>query len=380
MRRTLCLFVFLLLSMTDLALAQDTPAAPQPVTPAPLFSTPAATVVPSTGDSRLASCAAPTLPNFVPYTVRLGDASLADLLMGSSTVTPAQLAALNCLDDAQFPPVGATLWLPADAFVVAGAAASANEAIAETASTAPQITSFAADAESVLNDQGLTLSWQAQGQTAYLYLCPTPPEAGCSRPRTAGPLPLMGSMTIGSFWRANPVRFRLEVVGGDSANRPITQDVTVEVTCAQQWLGGAGTSPTCPEDPARTVTAVWQPFQGGVMMWFSDTRQIYVMTNADGRVSVYTDPYVEGMADPTAAAPEGLFTPVRGFGQIWQALGGAESSGLGWAMAAEIGFDSARQPAGRTSYTTYVQGPGATVYAITEVPSMDGGYWTQVAG
>jgi hypothetical protein len=141
-----------------------------------------------------------------------------------------------------------------------------------------------------------------------------------------------------------------------------------------------GTSPTCPEDPARTVTAVWQPFQGGVMMWFSDTHQIYVMTNADGRVSVFNDPYVEGMADPTAVAPEGLLTPTRGFGQIWQALGGAEGSGLGWAMTAETGFDSARQPAGRTSYTTYVQGPGATVYAITEVPGLEGGYWTQVAG
>jgi hypothetical protein len=49
-------------------------------------------------------------------------------------------------------------------------------------------------------------------------------------------------------------------------------------------------------------------------------------------------------------------------------------------MSTEIGFDSARQPAGRTSYTTYIQGPGETVYAITEIPGMEMGYWAQVAG
>jgi hypothetical protein len=51
---------------------------------------------------------------------------------------------------------------------------------------------------------------------------------------------------------------------------------------------------------------------------------------------------------------------------------------LGWALEEEIGFDSARQAAGRQSYTTYIQGPGATVYAVTLVPNTDGGYWVQV--
>jgi hypothetical protein len=52
---------------------------------------------------------------------------------------------------------------------------------------------------------------------------------------------------------------------------------------------------------------------------------------------------------------------------------------LGWAREEEIGFDSARQAAGRQSYTVYIKGPGATVYAVTLLPNTDGGYWAQVA-
>lgn len=373
MRRSLYFAILLVLLVAQTAVAQTQ----QPVTPALPFSTSAApaTVVPSAQDARLASCAAPNAPNFLPYVVRPGD-RLPDLLTGSTTVTPAQLAALNCLDTSDVVPVGATIWLPADAFVVARSGA-APEATAEADIQNAQITAFSADVESVLNDQNVTLSWQAQGAAAYVYPCPSAEEAECARPHSAQPQPLTGALTIGDFPEAGSYHFRLEVTGGET---PATEDVTVEVACAQAWLGGVGASPRCPEDPARTVTAVWQPFQGGVMIWFSDTKQIYVMTNADGRVRVFQDTYVEGSPDPEAIAPEGLLTPIRGFGLVWQALGGAEGSGLGWAMSTEIGFDSARQPAGRTSYTTYIQGPGETVYAITEIPGMEMGYWAQVAG
>jgi hypothetical protein len=378
MRRTVYLVALFVFTVAQAAVAQSTPPpTPQPVTPALPFSTaaPPATVVPSAQDARLAACAAPNAPNFVPYVVRPGD-RLPDLLTGSTTITPAQLAALNCLDTADVVPVGAVIWLPADAFVVVQSNPAA-EATAEATIPNAQIATFSADTESILNDQVVTLTWQAQGAAAYVYPCPSARDAGCLRPRSAQPQPVSGSLTISDFPHAGSYTFRLEVT---DAETPATEDLTIEVTCAQQWLGGLGASPRCPEDPARTVTAVWQPFEGGVMIWFSDTQQIYAMTNADGRVRVFQDTYVEGSPDPEAAAPEGLLTPIRGFGLVWQALGGAEGSGLGWALAPEIGFDSARQPAGRTSYTTYVQGPGETVYAITEIPAMEMGYWAQVAG
>ncbi|MBK8024279.1 MAG: hypothetical protein IPK19_23315 [Chloroflexi bacterium] len=61
-----------------------------------------------------------------------------------------------------------------------------------------------------------------------------------------------------------------------------------------------------------------------------------------------------------------------------EALGGEE--GLGWATAAEQGFDSARQPAGRLSYTTYVLAADEAVYAITELPDAEIGFWSVVLG
>ncbi len=194
------------------------------------------------------------------------------------------------------------------------------------------------------------------------------------RPPTAPPLPISGSLTKSNFHSAGTYTYRLEVAG---TNGPVTQDIALTVTCAQTWLGGIGAQPSCPDDPAISVYGVWQPFEGGVMIWLSDVKQIYVMTN-DGRVRVYEDLYIDGQPDPSAQAPAERFTPVRGFGAIWQAIGGADS-GLGWGLTKEVGYDAARQAAGRTSYTTYLQGPGSIVYAITQIPGQATGYWAQVS-
>ena len=150
------------------------------------------------------------------------------------------------------------------------------------------------------------------------------------------------------------------------------------MTCAQDWLGGIGAIPLCPEDPARTVYAVWQPFQHGVMIWFSDSEADLRHERTTVRCTTYVDQYVEGQPDPGEQAPNGLLTPVRGFGLIWEALGGADSP-LGWAQSKEVGYDAARQAAGRTSYTTYIAGPGSIVYAVTQIPGAEVGYWAQVA-
>lgn len=369
--------------------------AQEQVTPQVPFSTPAplVRVTPDANDARAAACAAPSAQGYVPYAIRPGD-TLAALIAANTSITVTQLAALNCLDDPDALPIGAVIWLPAPPTVesVLNSAAESQtvQSVPPTAETVPEetatsdsltpeivpeteaiIQSFNASQDTLLNTDSATLSWLAEGDTAYLYPCFV--EA-CSRPFFAQPLPVEGSVTLGNFHSAGTVRYRLEVSG---AGGPVTRDTTVEVTCAQEWLGSMGASPRCPDDPARNVYIVWQPFEHGVMLWFSDTAQIYIMTD-DGQLNVYEDVFVEGQPDPSVVAPSGLFTPVRGFGQIWQALGGAESP-LGWATTGEIGYDGARQAAGRTSYTTYIQGPGSNVYAITEIPGAENGWWAQVA-
>jgi hypothetical protein len=340
-----------------------------PVTPAVPFSqtpTPQVITLPS-NDARAAVCTAPVLDGFRPYLVRAGD-SLDALLAGSRAITPAQAAALNCLDATDALPVGAVLFLPEDALAVRRLPAPVVAPAAE-----PAIESFTASADDILNDGPVELAWDATGERVYLYACPADPDAACDRPALATPTAGQGSLELGGFLRAGDVRFRLEAVAGGES---ITEDVTVTVTCAQPWLGDVGASPACPEEPALTVFAVFQPFERGALLWFGDTRQIYVLTD-DGRLRVYQDSFVEGMPDPAGVAPDGLLTPVRGFGRLWETLGG-ETGPLGWATAPEAGFDAARQAAGRTSYTTYVQGTDGRVYAFTEIPGVAVGYWQEV--
>ena len=371
MRRFLFLFAALLI-LPSLALAAQSATATggiTPVTPAVPFAqtpTPQVITLPS-NDARAAVCTAPIVDGFRPYLVRTGDL-LDALLAGTRAVTPAQAAALNCLDVTDALPVGAVVFLPEDALAVRALPAPTGRAEGDAA-----IDSFTASAEDILNDGPVELEWEATGEQVYLYACPHDPEAACDRPALAAPTAAQGTLELGGFLRAGDVRFRLEAVTGDEFE---TEDLTVTITCAQPWLGDLGASPTCPEEPARTVFAVFQPFERGALLWFGDTRQIYVLTE-NGRLRVYQDSFVEGMPDPADVAPEGLLTPVRGFGRLWETLGGATGP-LGWATAPEVGFDSARQAAGRTSYTTYIQGTDSRVYAFTEIPGVAVGYWQEV--
>lgn len=367
MTRSIVILLFLMAFLIPSVAAQS-----DPVTPAVLTATPAAlteTSTPAPEDARLSICSAPALDGFTPYIIRPGD-RLADLLVGVPNISVTQLAAINCIDDPAALPVGAVIWLPQQPDM--GEA----EATQEAASTEnPEIIDFSASAETVPNQAGVTFSWEAVGEQAYFYACPANSETDCPRSLDAAPVSLtFTTPTISGFQYAGSLRYRLEVVG---AGKATTEDVTIEITCSQESLGGFSGFQACPSAPALAVFAVWQPFQGGIMLWFSDTRQIWVMTNADHRVQVFDDTYQEGDPSPDVAAPEGLVTPARGFGKIWEQIGGAESA-LGWALASESGFDSARQPASLRSYTTYIQGPGVDIYAVTVIPQLEVGFWTQI--
>jgi hypothetical protein len=362
--------VILCVSLLSLgvALAQSTPTTPAVPQPTPTFALTATPV----DDIRLAVCSAPTLPGFAPYIVQPGD-RLADLLAGVENVTITQVAALNCLDDPAVLPVGATIWLPEHflGIEVAFPVEDPNPDVDHVL-----ITSVNQDAEVAPNQAGFTVTWAAEGSEAYLYPCPPDPAADCKRPFNAMQVPLAHSARLRGFHYAGPMRYRLEVVDGEARDY---RDILFRVVCSQEWLAPTTGSEHCPDVPASPVFGAWQPFEGGITLWFSDTRQIYVLFNEGRRVQVFADPYVTSQPELTVTPPLNRVAPVRGFGLVWQELGG-EAGALGWALEEEIGYDSARQPAGRQSYTTYIQGPGATVYAITLIPNTDGGYWTQVAG
>jgi hypothetical protein len=127
--------------------------------------------------------------------------------------------------------------------------------------------------------------------------------------------------------------------------------------------------------PAGPLWAAWQPFQGGVMIWWSDTRQIWVLFNSgpavhNGPAVVYPDLWSEGGASPPPSSC--LITPVRGFGNVWRMLGGPASA-LGCPMAPEIGYDTAARIA--SGAETVIDGPGETLYGVTLPSGSSVGTW-----
>lgn len=144
--------------------------------------------------------------------------------------------------------------------------------------------------------------------------------------------------------------------------------------CLYGWIVGVD-NPGCAPTPLMTITGAIQQFEYGMMLWLADTQEIYVFLSAHTLI-IYEDTFVEGNPDPTAEPPDGLFAPVRGFGIVWEALGGADGD-LGWAISPETGTQVVMQPAGRLSYSTYLQ-MGTILYALTRYPGMERGFWINV--
>lgn len=129
--------------------------------------------------------------------------------------------------------------------------------------------------------------------------------------------------------------------------------------------------------PSQGILGAQQLFQNGMMLWRADTREIWVITHGSSTLQVFDDTFVEGEADPTASPPNTFFIPKRGFGKIWAQLGG-EKGAMGWATAPESQISLTIQPAGRVSYTTYVQMPDGTLYAATVLPRQSEGWWVKI--
>lgn len=84
-----------------------------------------------------------------------------------------------------------------------------------------------------------------------------------------------------------------------------------------------------------------QLFEHGRIYWLRPRDELWVMVEtADGQLwRVFDDNFVEGDLefDPEIEAPEGLYQPIRGFGQLWRENPEVREA-LGWALEPEVGF------------------------------------------
>jgi hypothetical protein len=121
------------------------------------------------------------------------------------------------------------------------------------------------------------------------------------------------------------------------------------------------------EPEAASVAVVTQPFERGVMIWRSDTEQIYALWNRDGvqQWRAFTDTFQEGEPerDPALAAPSGFRQPERGFGKIWRQNPELREA-LGWGLLREAQDEAQIQAFERGLMISR----GAQVYVIGQTP------------
>jgi hypothetical protein len=100
----------------------------------------------------------------------------------------------------------------------------------------------------------------------------------------------------------------------------------------------------CPRGQSLQISAAWELFERGEMLWRGDLHQIYVLRQS-GMWAVYDDLWRDGdmQWDAAIVPPDGFMQPVRGFGLVWRQQAGVRDD-LGWATASEATFDAAFQP------------------------------------
>jgi hypothetical protein len=100
----------------------------------------------------------------------------------------------------------------------------------------------------------------------------------------------------------------------------------------------------CATAAMSIVWAAWQPFEGGFLLWRSDTDAAYAFYGHGGGTWFRISDTWDGSTDTSRGdPPPGRQAPIRGFGYVW-ALSDELFHNLGWATDQEKGFCALVQP------------------------------------
>ncbi len=137
-------------------------------------------------------------------------------------------------------------------------------------------------------------------------------------------------------YAAYSVQFTLWTAARDAS---LTADV--QIHCPYTFFFGAADG--CPVRAVAEIEAAYQQFEGGMMVWRGDTREIYVLYEdgpyQNGTVTYTTEASYATMPDPDATLmpPLDRFVPAHGFGKIWANAPGVREK-LGWALGSEQSY------------------------------------------
>jgi hypothetical protein len=109
--------------------------------------------------------------------------------------------------------------------------------------------------------------------------------------------------------------------------------------------GTAGSPSATPSDgvtltPPTSTQAAYEPFERGFMIWRQDNQTIYALINGAGFSLYQYDSYIS-LPSPTDIAPAGRYTPINGFGKVWNGevyFGALIRDKVGWATAPEQAY------------------------------------------
>jgi hypothetical protein len=147
-------------------------------------------------------------------------------------------------------------------------------------------------------------------------------------------LPFSGAQTftIPDTFRRRSVRFRLEATGPQGQLALLDSEV-IPLVCHPFFYSGGDCSTFAP----RSTAALYQPYQGGHIVWREDRREFYVLFQYDdtGIIGwqVFPDTWVEGeVVTLDETPPVGSSAPEGRFAKLWAENSDVQT--LGWPTAA----------------------------------------------
>jgi hypothetical protein len=193
-----------------------------------------------------------------------------------------------------------------------------------------QINHFTTTPTSAVEGETITVSWDVSGVNTVLL-----DMSYFGEPRRYWPERTFANSGTTTFLAPAGTRSAELILGVDSE---IRQSLVISVNCRFAWFSASdGGDSYCPANPAQSIQAVYQPFEGGYMIsrqnspyvwfYFSDTDSFDAMPE---NAPVSAEPFDE-------LPPADLFRPTNNFGRLWTGLPHLRDR-LGWAVAPQQGY------------------------------------------
>jgi len=199
-----------------------------------------------------------------------------------------------------------------------------------------EVIAFTAQPDLVNPGAAVTLSWEIEG-TGGVIIEQSVPNMTLVETVVTAQSPKGSATVYLPDYAAYSVDYTLY-----TANRGSSATAVVEINCPYTFFFGQADG--CPSGEAREVEAAYEEFEGGIMVWRGDTREIYVFYD-DGTASYFLEANYAGMPERPADAmpPLDRYAPVSGFGRVWSNAPGVRDR-LGWALMTEQGYTMTIQP------------------------------------